>query len=236
MPVDKFGRSEKQKSTQQATHNTHTIRVTDFNKAEDLLLNIAEDDSRVMGCDDLVDGKTFSIKLGDDDNLLTYEKDKGIVLRMKRAFTIEETNRRGRNKPVFKFGSENVLLADLNCKSQYAIKNLPNPVDDYDAATKKFVLDSLSKAYVKYGKLPNEPMVNIVLLRSAEFRPHTITLSMYVERESGVWFDVNSSTFRNSFQDFDIFIQDTTLFCKFKKVDSGWTMAYTLYHLDRHVI
>lgn len=233
MPVDKFGRT-----TGKAHTHTHTVTrvitadAKPLNKSDDLLLNIGDDQTRALGCDDLTAGRSFVVKLGDNDNTISYEKSKGVMLNTKNDLTVSTAGR-----PVFRFGSANVLFGDVHCRRAHAIKDLPAPVDDGDAVNKEYLMSVLaaqtSPVLTLRGKLPNEPLVEIVLHRVPDGSKVPIVLSLYIEKESGRWIHVMTSEFSESFKHFSLFVKGLALCCSFTNIANVhlWERNYVLFYV-----
>lgn len=202
MPVDKFGRNPRTTAT-----GSHTITriVETVNKEEDLLLNIGTDNNRTLGCEDLTPDKTFTLSLGDDENKIMHTKGRGVRLITSDNLEISSPG----NNALFRTGE----------LSGFAIKNLPDPINDRDAATMGYVRDMSSRQSSSpqtrniEGSIPNAPHTNIVLMRFEQ--QHPTVINVYVECVNGEWLDATCANFIEHFRNFKLYIENDILFCRF---------------------
>jgi hypothetical protein len=225
MPVDKFGR--RRSSIVQVHRTVHSA----VNKTEDLLLNVASDNNRSMGCIDLTSNKSFTLNLGDTTNKIVYTKDHSMVMVASQGLELFDSN----NAPIFKFNvdGQNKMYKDLDCQ-QKTVTNLPNPVNSTDAVNKEYFVQYIRQhreIRKKESKIPHEPFTDIVLLR---YSPHRLPsmISMYVERESGVWMDVTCGQFAENWENFHLCIKDNCFMCYFTEITGGpWTRNFILNYI-----
>jgi len=154
MPVDKFGRGGNTITTSCLgagvsinTVNNHFLRIDGKNtvlgsidmagnglkNVGDLLLPVGSDTVRELGCVDVTEGKGFSLSLGNRKNRLCFaavepaKPQLPVTLETSRGFTVKANN-----ENVVQFGREEISV-------HKRIRNLPEPEQDDEAATKGYV-------------------------------------------------------------------------------------------------
>jgi len=154
MPVDKFGRSGNTITSTCLdarvsinTVNNHFLRRNgqntvlgpidmtgnDLKNVGDLLLPVGSDAVRELGCVDLTEGKGFSLLLGNHENRLCFaavdssKPQQPVTLHTSHGFTVKAN---GEN--VIQLGREEITI-------HKRIRNLPEPEQDDEAATKGYV-------------------------------------------------------------------------------------------------
>jgi hypothetical protein len=210
MPVNKFGRNPR---TNNAAAAHTTIRIVEtLNKDEDFILNVGTDTNRTLGCEDLTDGKTFTLSLGDEQNKIIHTKGRCIQLITSDNLEISSSN----NNSLFKIGE----------LDGFAIKNLPDPTNDSDAATMGYVKLMTSEQTtlehrIVEGFIPNAPYTNIILMQVDQ--QHPTTMNIYVECVNEEWMDVTCAGFVEYFKNFKLFIdtENNNLICNFTSTGSA---------------
>ena len=110
----------------------------------DLTMSIASDVERQFGCLDLGTGENFKINMGTADNNIFYNHSGTAAFR-----TLDYTAEAGHNfiltgapaNTGFSVGSVNTSFAPLSMGNVQRIIEVADPVDDQDAATKRYVND-----------------------------------------------------------------------------------------------
>ena len=211
MPVNKFGRNPR---TNIATAAHTTIRIVEtLNKDEDLLLNVGTDSNRILGCVDLTDGKTFTLSLGDEHNKIIHSKGRGVQLITSDNLEISSSN----NNSIFKTGE----------LDGFAIKNLPDPTNDSDAATMGYVKQMSRQMTFQHriveGFIPNAPYTDIVLMQIDQ--QHPVVMNIYVECVNEEWMDVTCAGFIEYFKNFKLFMNTDRLICRFTSTGSTFSTS-----------
>ena len=211
MPVNKFGRNPR---TNIAAAAHTTIRIVEtLNKDENLLLNVGTDANRTLGCEDLTEGKTFTLSLGDEQNKIIHTKGRGVQLITSDILEISSSN----NNSIFKTGE----------LDGFAIKNLPDPTNDSDAATMGYVKQMSHQPTLQHriveGFIPNAPFTNIVLMQVDQ--QHPVVMNIYVECVNEEWMDVTCAGFIEYFKNFKLFIDTDRLICRFTSTGSTFNTS-----------
>lgn len=225
MPVDKFGRRRS------SVMHVHQVISDALNKNEDFLLNIASDNNRSLGCVDLTSNKSFTLNMGDRSNRVVYTKDRNMIVSASNGLDILGEN----EQPVFKFdvNGQNEMHKQLDCQ-QNAVTNLPVPVHSTDAVNKHYFVQYIRthrEIRKKEGTIPDETHTNIVLYR---YNPRRLPsmISMYVEREEGVWIDVTCGHFAENWTNFQLFTKDNCFMFYFTGLNGGpWTRKFILNYM-----
>lgn len=225
MPVDKFGRRRT------SVVHVHQVITDTLNKDDDFLLNVASDNNRSMGCVDLTSNKSFTLNMGDRNNKIVHTKDRNMTISASNGLEVLDEE----NEPLFKFdvNGQNEMHKQLNCQ-QNAITNLPDPVYSTDAVNKRYFVGYVRshRAIRKVqSTIPDAPYTNIVLHR---YNPRRLPsmISMYVEREEGVWIDVTCGHFAGNWKSFNLFIKDNSFMFYFTEVTGGpWTRKFILNYM-----
>jgi len=160
MPVDKFGRSGNTITSSCLgagvsinTINNHFLRRdgkntvlgsidmagNDMKNVGDLLLPVGFDTVRELGCVDLTEGKGFSLLLGNRANRLCFaavdpsKPQQPVTLQTSHGFTVKAND-----ENVVQLGREEITV-------HKRIRNLPEPEQDDEAATKGYVDQNVSQ-------------------------------------------------------------------------------------------
>ena len=127
----------------------------------DIKLSIGSNLVRSLGCNDLIAGKTFTLLLGTDTNMLTYSVPNSglpVPIMIKTyvgfAILIDEL-------PICVFGRDEIVYSRPIDMDQHSIKNVKNPVDRLDAVNKAYA-DRIKYKTVT-GNIPNTVMTDHIL-------------------------------------------------------------------------
>ena len=128
----------------------------------DIKLEFGSDLVRSLGCDDLSAGKTFTLLLGTDTNMLTYSVPNSrlpvpIKIKTDEGFAILI-----KDLPVCVFGRDEILCSQPIDMDQHSIKNVKNPNDRLDAVNKAYA-DRI-KYKTTSGNIPNTVLTDHIFL------------------------------------------------------------------------
>ena len=131
-----------------ATHAFTTARGV---MSGDIKLKFGSDLVRSLECNDLSASKKFTLLLGTDTNMLTYNiPNSGLPIKIKTdvgfAILIKELS-------VCVFGQDEILCSQPVDMDQHSIKNAKNPIDRLDAVNKAYAVRI--KYITASGNIPN---------------------------------------------------------------------------------
>jgi hypothetical protein len=221
MPVNKFGRSQRITASATTPEAHTTIRIVEsLNKGEDFLLNVGSDNNRTLGCADLIQDKTFTLSLGDEQNKIVHTKGGNVQIMTSGGLEISSAS----NIALFKTGE----------LDGFTVKNLPEPIFDGDAATMGYVkqmCSTTSTAAPQHrtveGVIPNAPYTNIILMRYDQ--PPKL-LNVYAECVNGQWVDVTCGNFNEYFKNYKLFVEDNILYCHFTSTAMTSSKKYKIIY------
>ena len=201
----------------------------------DIKLSIGTDLVRSLGCNDLTTGKTFTLLLGTDTNVLWYSfPDLGLPVPVKiktdGGFSILINQ-----LPIFDFSQHLISCSQSIDIEDHLIMNVKNPVHKFDAVNKAY---TDRKTYnTATGNIPNIAMTEHTLFTfpaKKAFASGKIKIcEMWVEGLADESIATSSLMFATLWSGFHTFSRGPSLMTFFtRSITSGWTRNFRLYYVE----
>ena len=201
----------------------------------DIKLNVSSDLDRNLGCGNLSAGKTFTLLLRSDKNMLSYSVSNSglpapVKIKADIAFAILI-----KELPVCVFSQDEILYSQPIDMELNSIKNVKNPVD---------ILDAVNKTYadrIKYktasGNIPNTVLTDHILFTFPIAKPFASgkikICEVWVERLEDEWVATSSQMFATEWPRFHKFSRSPSLMTFFTgSPASGWTRNFRLDYIE----
>ena len=180
---------------------------------DDVKLNVGSDMERSLGCNDLTTGKTFTLLLVTNANMLSYSLPDSqlkvpIKIKTDGGFVILIYQ-----LPICDFGQDVILYSQPIDMDLHLIKNVKSPVTKLDAVNKTYV------DRIKYKTatciIPNIAVIDHTLFTFSAVKAFAsgkiIICEMWVERLADEWIATSCPMFATAWPDFHKFSRGSSL-------------------------